>query len=129
MSDNEEWPEMMYNSSNLPSFGAFASAKKAEQPQSVGGFDPYKSMLMKKQQEEGQTVDTSNTIKWPAEDVKRLEDFCKRCGIFGFNCGRMSPAAALSMLKTKLGVADTSPVESARGRYEDKMNQKTLLKG
>lgn len=127
MSKNEEWPEMTYDSSNMPSFQAFAAAKKAEQPQPTGGFDPYKTMLMKKQQG-GQPVDTSNTIKWPEEDVKKLEDFCKQYGILGFNCGRMSPSAALAMLKSKLGVMDSSPIESARGRYEDRM-QKTLLKG
>ena len=46
-------------------------------------------------------------------EIKKLEEFCIQHGIIGFNCGNMSPMAALQILKRKIGVVDhitpTSP--------------------
>ena len=70
------------------------------------GFDPYKTMVDKKKMEDGKSIDISNTQIWPSEDVKVLEDFCVKHGILGYRCGRMSPVAALSLLKKQLGFDD-----------------------
>jgi len=53
---------------------------------------------------------SNSTIEWPEEEIKVLESFCLKHGIVGFDCGRMSPLAALSLLKSKLGVID-APLE------------------
>ena len=84
------------------------------------GFDPYKAMLDKKKMEDGEPIDTSNTQKWPAADVKALEDFCAKHGILGYNCGRMSPIAALSMLKKQLGFDDRPLEDRVPMGYEKK---------
>lgn len=109
-------------------------------------FDPYKMMVNKKKSENGEPVDVSDVIKWPEKDLKALNDFCKKYNILGFNCGKMSPIAALSMLKSQLGIVD-APLEERiplgyekRGTptakynssfpYEQSINsKKTLLKG
>ena len=123
--ETESWPE-------LPQ--GMMPQVIAAPPAPAGGFDPYKTMLMKKESDDGsKPIDTTNTIKWPEEDIRKLEEFCKQYGIVGFSCGRMSPMAALALLKAKLGVVDGIPSEnvlySAKHRYGDQFNQKTLLKG
>jgi hypothetical protein len=90
-----------------------------------GAFDPHQLMMKKKLTDAG-AIDTTPTQSWPEKDIKALEDFCKKYGLVGFNCGRMSPIAALSMLKQKLGVIE--PTEN-RETYSDAMNKKMLLKG
>lgn len=64
---------------------------------------------------------------WPDKDMKALEDFCKKYGIVGYNCGLMNPLAALALLKQKLGVVDVSLQE--RTPYSSGMNKKILLNG
>lgn len=89
----------------LPDMGAMLAqriaAKKADttgaQP-APGTFDPYQALLKKKQGETA-PIDPSTIQKWPEEDVKKLQDYCQKMGIFGFNSGKMHPIAALSMLK------------------------------
>jgi hypothetical protein len=96
-----------------------------------GTFDPYKAMLKKKEAESA-PVDPSIIQTWPDEDVKRLEDFCKKMGIFGFSAGRMSPIAALALLKQKLGVVDGIPegaVSNPNFPYEQMIKKKQLLYG
>jgi len=92
-----------------------------------GAFDPHQLMLKKKLTDSGESVDLTPKHSWPDQDIKALEDFCKKYGLIGFNCGRMSPIAALSLLKQKMGVID-APVEN-RVTYSDVMNTKMLLKG
>lgn len=103
------------------------AAKKVEQPSSTStpSFDPYKTMMMKKDAEEGKPVDTSNVVKWPEEDIRRLEEFCKMMGIANFSCGRMPPLAALAFLKQKLGVVDgtlenRTPIGYEKLKYNSK---------
>ena len=120
--ETEAWPEM---NQAVTQRILTAASPAVTQP---GAFDPYKAMLMKKQVDDGKPVDTSNVVKWPNADIKQLEDFCMRMGIVGFKTS-LPPIVALGMLKSKLGVLIPSPVEVIVGRYEDRMNQKTLLKG
>jgi hypothetical protein len=75
-----------------------------------GTFDPYQALL-KKQANTPTEVDTSIVQQWPEEDVKKLQDFCQRNGIVGFNSGKMSPIAALAMLKQMVGDYSNVPLE------------------
>jgi len=68
----------------------------------AGTFDPYQSMLKKKEGEIA-PVDPTSIQKWPEEDLKKLQDYCQKMGVVGFNCGRMHPIAALAMLKRQFG--------------------------
>lgn len=82
------------------------AAKNAERSPlpPAGTVDPYQLMIKKKQQAETEVeADTSTVVKWPAEDIQKLQDYCAKIGIVGFNCGRMHPLAALAMLKDKYG--------------------------
>lgn len=122
--ETEAWPELSQRTSQQILTSAPVAAESA------GGFDPYKSMLIKRQQDDGsKPIDTSDTIKWPEADIKKLQDFCAQYVIVGFNCGRMSPLAALSMLKAKLGVVDGIPSESAAYSAKNRYGDKFLLKG
>lgn len=66
-----------------------------------GTVDPYQVMLQRKR---GETtpIDPSTIQQWPAEDVKELDDFCKRNGILGVS-SRMNPKLALMQLKRQIG--------------------------
>ena len=104
-------------SSRIPDFNAALAqriaAKKGEVSPSIpapGTVDPYKIMVQRKQAEVGE-IDPSTIRKWPENDVKRLEDYCARLGIVGFNAGRMSPVAALAMLKQQFGDYSDVPLE------------------
>lgn len=69
---------------------------------------------------------------WPEADVKKLEEFCKKMGIVGFNCGNMSPLAALALLKTKLGIPEEPQQTEGYGPnfpYTEAMKKRILLKG
>lgn len=82
------------------------AARKAEEAGTTlpapGTFDPYQAML-KKNRGETIPVDPDEVQKWPEEDLKKLQDYCQKMGIAGFNCGRMHPIAALAMLKQRFG--------------------------
>jgi hypothetical protein len=82
-----------------------ASKKAIESGTSLppaGTVDPYQLMLQKKRGESA-PVNPESIIKWPEAELKKLEDYCTRMGIVGFNCGRMHPIAALAMLKKMYG--------------------------
>ena len=74
-------------------------------------FDPYQVMLNKKKINDGEMVEMPETVNWPKKDIKALDDFCKEHSILGFNCGRMSPIAAIAFLKSKLGIVDSVSLE------------------
>lgn len=123
----EEYPDMnsgQVTSTNIPSFDTML-AKKIPSPTS-SEFDPHMLMVKKRLIDSGENVSNIPKQSWPEKDIKALEDFCLKYGIIGFNCGKMSPIAALAMLKQKLGVIE--PTEN-RVTYSDAMNQKILLKG
>jgi hypothetical protein len=95
--------------SRIPDFGAAIAQKIAARSTESGGqlpppgtVDPYKLMLQRKQ---GITSDPviPTVPEWPAEQVNKLQDYCAKMGIVGFNSGRMSPLAALAMLKKQFG--------------------------
>ena len=72
------------------------------------GFDPYQTMLRRKQtnvQDDTGYIDTP-VQEYDPKDIRALEEFCQKYGIIGFNCGKMSPKAALQMLKKRVGVID-----------------------
>lgn len=71
-----------------------------------GTVDPYKLMLNKKRAAEAGDIDPGTVVRWPEEAVQKLQDYCTKMGIVGFNCGKMHPMAALAMLKRQLGDAD-----------------------
>ena len=75
-------------------------------------------------------MNDSTTITWPSEDIKTLEDFCKKHGVVGFNCGHMSPIAALAFLKKKMGISDPTLTErTPYVGYLQTGNQKSVLHG
>ena len=83
----------------------------------TNGFDPYQAMLKRRQRAvDGDTSDYKEpeVVQHASEDVKALEEFCQQYGILGFNCGRMSPRAALQMLKSRMGVLDKTPTPMKR---------------
>ena len=104
------------------------AAKKAEQPGTTpapGTFDPYQAMLKKKEQET-LPIDPSTVQTWPVDDVKKLQDYCQKMGITGFNCGRMHPIAALAMLKQRFGEDfSNTPLEERVPAGYEKMGTKS----
>lgn len=127
----ESYPEMQH--SLLPDFGQMMVKRIESQKQAPGGFDPHKLMVQRKQLESGEVVDVTPKQEWPEKDVRALEEFCAKYGILGFNCGRMSPVAALAMLKNKLGIVDGQLDERVPPGYQPyhptKPYQKTILHG
>lgn len=122
----------------IPDFDAMALlqarlASKGTGPQSTplkGNIDPYRMMLDRRAENASEA--TAPIQSWPAEDIKKLEEFCLKHGIVGFNCGRMSPAAALSLLKQKLGVFEGSPHTEGYGHnypYTETIRKRILLSG
>lgn len=74
-----------------------------------GTADPYE--LMVKRKEGGQAeLPLAPTQQWPEEDVKALEDYCKRNGILGF-ATRQNPKLALMQLKRQVGDYSGVPLE------------------
>lgn len=76
------------------------AARTGESTVPNGKVDPYQVMLNRKR---GIEPDLPTTQEYPPETTKKLQDYCRKMGIVGFNCGRMNPLAALQMLKTQLG--------------------------
>ena len=92
--------------------------------------DPYQLMLKRKAINSGEIQEPTQT--WPNEDVIKLEEFCRKMGILGFNCGRMSPLSALAFLKQKLGVVEDIPKTEGFGPnypYTEAIKKRLLLKG
>lgn len=74
-------------------------------------FDPYQALLKRKQKGEDTTLPP--VAEYDPNDIYELQEFCKQHGIAGFNFGRMSPKAALKMLKARMGIKETpAPVSS-----------------
>ena len=124
----EEYPTM--TTSILPDYNQLLLSKKQS---TTNGFDPHKIMVQKKQIDSGEVISNIPKQSYLDKDIKTLEDFCMTHGIVGFNCGRMSPIAALAMLKQQLGIVDNKPLEEripiGYERYGGSSNKKTLLNG
>lgn len=120
--------------SKIPEFNAIAALHQrlAQKPASKSSFDPHELMVKRRQENTGEIASDHPVHHWPEEDVKKLTDFCQRMGIVGFNCGNMSPLAALALLKQKLGVVDEFPKSEGYGPnypYTEAMRERILLKG
>lgn len=117
--------------SRVPDFGATMAQRIAQKngtPSPVPTFDPYQTMLKRKEAETA-PIDPASVQQWPEKDIKALEDYCKRMGIVGFNCGRMPPAVALAMLRNKVGEDYTGVPLEQRTPYSQTMQKKQLLLG
>lgn len=112
--------------SRIPDLSAALAARIAARkgldstPTPVGQLDPYQ-MMLKKKQGETSDIDTSTIQKWPETDVKKLEDYCSKVGIVGFNCGKMPPLVALAMLKKQFGDFAGVPLEERVPEGHEKM--------
>ena len=128
MNDFNQSEQLHFEFSEYPTMPSMEQVIGQRSPTVIkdGAFDPHQLMVKKKITDSGESVDLTPKHSWPNQDIKALEDFCLKYGIVGFNPGRMSPIAALSMLKQKLGVIE--PTEN-RVTYSDAMNKKMLLKG
>lgn len=90
---------------------------------SLTKYDPIHAALVKRKKIlDGDDVELPQKTEYKNEDVKALEDFCKRYGILATHFGNIPPTAALRMLKAKMGVIE-SPVT------ETQTNKKSLLLG
>ena len=74
--------------------------------------DPYQMMINKKHQPKSQITDIPVQV-YPESQIKALEDYCKKMGIVGYNCGTIPPGAALALLKNQLGDYTVSPTEQS----------------
>lgn len=79
----------------------------------IPDFDPYQSLLRRKQQSEDPME--FPTLEFNIEDVAALEEFCTQHNIVGFNFKHMNPKAALNMLKNKIGYIDSPKKEILNG--------------
>jgi hypothetical protein len=91
-------------SSRMPDMNAMLAKRIAQKQGTVSTIptDPYQ-ILLKKKESENAPIDPNTIKKWPDVDMKRLEDYCQRMGIIGFNPGKMHPMAALRMLTQQYG--------------------------
>lgn len=105
---NEEFPILPGFESMLQQRIAQKSGINSPLPP-AGTVDPYKLMMQRKS---GETtpIDPSTIQQWPEEDVKELDDFCKRNGILGVSA-RMNPKLALMQLKRQIGDYSDVPLE------------------
>ncbi len=109
--DMEEWPSI-----GNGMFGGMSMQRPTATR--VPDFDPVALMTKKKQQQEDPT--NIPVVSHDVNDINELESFCRKYGIIGFNCGRMSPRAALRMLKMRMGIPnEEKPI----------VENKSLLKG
>jgi hypothetical protein len=99
---------MFFNTSNMGHFLQPSQQSFMKQP----SFDPLEMMIKRKQEME--STGSFKVEQYNEDDVKELEEFCKKFGIIGFNCGRMSPKAALMMLKGKVGYREMPLQESKK---------------
>lgn len=70
-----------------------------------------------------------SNIKWPEADVKRLQEYCGKMGIVGFNSGCMPPLVALALLKQQLGDESVEEGVKPRESYMDAIKKKQILHG
>lgn len=82
-------------------------------------FDPHALMVKKNKVERGEEFpDIPEFPSWSEKDVKELQDYCQRMGIFGFST-RQNPKIALMQLKKQLGdFSQTSLENRIPGGYE-----------
>ena len=89
---------MNFNTSNQHLF-----TNRTDMTAKLDGFNPFEMMLKRKHAEES---GEHEVIQYDPEDIAELEEFCQQHGVMGFSCGKMSPKAALAMLKGQMGMVD-----------------------
>lgn len=99
-----EWPTV-----GMGNLQAMMVTRQQSSPiSSINSFDPYQSMLRRKQSnvpnEDGYI--NAEVQQYDPKDIQALEEFCQQYGIMGFNFGRMNPKSALQMLKNKMGIVE-----------------------
>jgi len=122
-SDFEPWPDMPSNR-KMPSLNdMFAQrlAQKTGQSQASttatpDGFDPCDLMVKRKkaalsgENNYGEEPKPPEVQQFPEEDVRALEDYCRRMGIIGFST-KQNPRLALMKLKQQVGDMSDTPLE------------------
>lgn len=100
--------------SEIPNFELILKQRLAMTPASNPNatVDPYQMMLNRKTQQKQQASDIPVQV-YPESQIKALEDYCKKMGIVGYNCGTIPPGAALALLKNQLGDFTVSPLEQS----------------
>ena len=90
---NQFWANKLQQISNVPNYSF----------DNKTSFDPHQLMVKRNQVEKGEVINDTPTQTWPENEIKQLEAYCNKMGIVGFNCGRMPPLVALSLLKKQYG--------------------------
>ncbi len=135
--------EINIHASRMPEFDAVSIlqqrlANKKSDTSSINSsnaktsFDPHQIMVNRRRENAGEITANTPVQSWPEHDIQTLESFCKQYGIMGFNCGNMSPIAALALLKNKLGIIDNIPHSenyTSNYPYTEAMKKKILLRG
>ena len=114
-------PEELDTFRELPSIGQILQQRLAAKGIAANGplpapgtVDPYELMMARKQASlRGEPVkqpEPPPVQKWPEEDVKALEDYCKKMGILGF-ATQMNPRIALMQLKQQMGDYSGVPLD------------------
>lgn len=114
-------PEELDTFRELPDISTMLAQRLAQRGVTVNGplpppgtVDPYELMMAKKQAAlSGNPVkqpDLPIVQQWPEEDVKALEDYCKKMGVMGF-ATKMNPKIALMQLKQQMGDYSGVPLE------------------
>ncbi len=114
-------PEELDTFRELPDIGTMLAQRLAQRGVTANGslpppgtIDPYEVIMARKKAELSGTPvkqpDLPPVQQWPEEDVKALEDYCKRMGIMGF-ATRINPKIALMQLKRQMGDYSGVPLE------------------
>lgn len=136
--------------SKMPDFASVLSQRLSAKTNSnslppPGTVDPYQLMLQRKKEETSE-IDPSTIQTWPEADVQKLQDYCNKMGIYGFNSGRIPPLLALAQLKKQFGNDYTgvplegrvpegyekignNPVYNKNYPYSEAMHQRKILHG
>jgi hypothetical protein len=105
---SEEFPTLRGFENLLQQRVAQKSAIEGPLPP-AGTIDPYQLLLQRKKGEIKE-IDPATIQEWPSEDVKELEDYCRRNGVVGVS-SRLNPKLALMQLKRQVGDYGGVPLE------------------
>ena len=116
--------------------GGILSGKSEEAKPGPNGYDPHKLMVKKHKVETGEELpEMPPDPKWPAADIKALQDYCQRMGIIGFST-RQHPRLALAQLKQQMGDMSNIPLENRIplgyekvGTFNSCTSKKSLIAG
>lgn len=118
MNDFDEYPTMNNPFAKMANYNPLNALSLNQQ---TNNNDPVHAMLVKKHQMQKNDTDVTNISIENPDDIKALEEFCKKYNILGVNFGCRNPRAILQMLKSKMGIKEENPVNNS--------NNKILLNG